>query len=459
MSHVDAAWLRMDRPTNLMIIHALLQLEAPPDWGRVRAAFRERIFDAFPRFTQRPRASGPMRGPSWQDDSEFDADAHFHHVALPAPGDRGALEELVGELASQPLAHDRPLWEAYLIDGYGDGAAILVRIHHAVADGIALGRVMLRLVDGADGPAPADGAPEPTERAPWLGGVPAAARVGTAVATEAARGTLAAVAAARPAPLVDAAARVGRDAGALAKLLRPGGERYTALKPEPRIARRVAWSDPVDLWRVKAVGRAFGVTVNDVLVAAVAGALHRRLAANGGDPEDVHALVPFNLRPLAEPVPRELGNRFGLVLLALPSAEPDPLERLLEVRRRMAAIKRTDEGAISYGILEAMGLLPVALERLLIDYFTTKGSLVLTNVPGPRRPMRLAGVRVDGVLIWAPCSGSVEMSVSLFTYAGKATIGFLVDAALDERPQALAEAFRGELLAYGRLARRLAAVR
>jgi WS/DGAT/MGAT family acyltransferase len=442
MSPADAAWLRMDRPTNLMVIHGLLWLDASPQWSVVKAAFRERLFDVFPRFTQRPRQH-PIRGAAWEDAPDFDADAHFHHVALPAPGDRSALETLVGELASQPIAPDRPLWEAYLIDGYGDGAAILVRIHHAVADGIALGRVMLRLTDGAAVPnlvastAPRDGRSR----------LRATARVGAAAAATGARAALAV--ARDPAAVGPAAARARRDAGALAKLVLPGAETSNALKGRPRIARRVAWSAPVDLWRVKAVGREYDATVNDVLVAAVAGALRRRVAARA---DDVHALVPFNLRPLDEPVPRDLGNRFGLVLLRLPLATDDPLERLLEVRARMAEIKATDEGLLSYGILETMGLLPVRLERLLIDYFTGKASLVLTNVPGPRRRVSLAGVPVDGVLVWAPCSGSLEMSVSVFSYAGKVTVGFLVDAALDDRPQALADAFRAELLAYGRLA-------
>ena len=143
--------------------------------------------------------------------------------------------------------------------------------------------------------------------------------------------------------------------------------------------------------------------------------------------------------------------------LGLPLRADGRLERLHAVQRQMAHIKHSDEGAISYGILQAMGFAPAPLERPLVDYFTGKASLVLTNVPGPPRRVRLAGVPVGGVLVWAPCSGSIEMSVSLFSYAGKVTVGFLVDAALDPEPQALADVFRDELRAYVRLARRAAA--
>ena len=118
----------------------------------------------------------------------------------------------------------------------------------------------------------------------------------------------------------------------------------------------------------------------------------------------------------------------------------------------MDAIKDSHEGAFAYGILGLMGRTPVQLEARLIDFFTAKGSMVLTNVPGPRRRLSLAGTPLAGVLVWAPCSGSVGMSVSVFSYAGKVTVGFLTDAGLVPDPQALADAFRDELLALARAA-------
>jgi hypothetical protein len=166
----------------------------------------------------------------------------------------------------------------------------------------------------------------------------------------------------------------------------------------------------------------------------------------------VHALVPFNLRPLDQPLPRELGNRFGLVLLGLPVGIEEPVARLAEVKRRMDAIKASHEGALAFGILGLIGRTPVQLEERLIDFFSAKGSMVLTNVPGPRRRLSLAGTPLGGVLVWAPCSGSVGMSVSVFSYAGDVTVGFLADAGLVPEPQLLANGFRRELLAMARAA-------
>lgn len=417
MSHADAAWLRMDRPTNLMVINALLRFGEPPDWDAVRDVVMERIVGRFPTFRHVARTS--VTGAHWQEDPNFDPEAHVHRVALPAPHDEAALRELVGSLAAMPLDHDRPLWEAYLIEDVGEGAAMLLRTHHAIADGVALARVLLSAADGGDDDGPGFG-----ERNGHT------------------RSTASQVAGAALHPR-RFAGRALTDAGALAKLIAPRFESSDALKAPPHVARHVAWSRPLELWRVKHTARAFRVTVNDVLVSAVAGALRKRL----GTTEPLHALVPFNLRALDGPLPAGLGNRFGLVLLELPVDVDDRVDRLREAARRMDAIKASHEGAIAYGILDVLGRAPAGVESLMIDYFSAKASMVLTNVIGPGAKVTLAGAPVDAVLVWAPCSGSMQMSVSLFSYGGKVTVGFLVDPGVIDDPQRLADDFRAELLA------------
>jgi WS/DGAT/MGAT family acyltransferase len=440
MSTADAAWLRMDRPTNLMIVNSVLWFDEPVDWERCRAVFLDRIVARFDRFRQRATDGLPLAPPHWEDDPSFDPALHFHHVALPAPHDRAALQDFIGDRIATPLDHSRPLWEVYLIDDFGSGCAILVRIHHSIADGIALARVMLTLTDGGE---PGAGIAEAGGNGSRLAGLGSLARAALHEGIE----TLT-----HPEHARTLAAGAAGDAQTLAKLLLPGADPQTAIKGEQSVAHRVAWSAPVPLWRVKRAGRAHGATVNDVLVAAVTAAVGRHLRDQGDEVDEVHALVPFNLRPLDRPLPRELGNRFGLVLLGLPVGVDDAPGRLAEVKRRMDAIKDSHEGALAYGILGLMGRTPAQLEARLIDFFTAKGSMVLTNVPGPRHHLSLAGTPLAGVLVWAPCSGSVGMSVSVFSYAGKVTVGFLTDAGLVPDPQALADAFRDELLALARAA-------
>lgn len=253
-----------------------------------------------------------------------------------------------------------------------------------------------------------------------------------------------------PRRLASLAGEAVADARALAKLLLASSDPQTAIHGELGPVERVAWSEPFELAQIKAIAHAHAhahdATVNDVLVAAVAGTLARYLGERDA-PDEIHAMVPLNLRPLDKPLPPELGNQFGLVLLALPIAIVEPDERVRAIHERMAAIKRSREGAVSYGILGAIGVTPPAVEDRLIDLFSAKASLVLTNVPGPREPVHVTGVRVGGVLVWAPCEGAVSMSVSIFSYAGDVSVGFLVDAGLVPDPEALVAGLGEELAA------------
>ena len=450
MPPADAAWLHMDRPTNPMVVNSLIWFDEPLDWDLVRGVISSRIVDRFPRF--RRRVGDPLgRPPRFEDDAEFDLEQHLHRRALPAPGDQAALQELVGDLITPPLDPTRPLWHAYLIEGYGDGCAILFRIHHCIADGIALARVMLSLTDSHPdaGIAP----PPQTRRAgrlPGAAAVSAARKVAGAVAHEGLE-TLA-----HPSHAAELAGTATQDAATLAKLLASPADTQTVLREPLHGTRRAAWSTPFPLDRIRSAGHRADATINDVLIAAVTGALRAELGRHGDVPDDVHIMVPFNLRPLDGELPRELGNDFALILLSLPVGIEDRGERLREVKMRMDAIKNSHEGPISYGILSAIGATPPAVEDRLIGFFTQKASAVVTNVPGPREQVYFAGVPVEGVLVWAPCSGSIGMTVSIFSYMGEVTVGFMTDTGLVPDPDPLVDAFNAELRGLCRGTRRRA---
>ena len=438
MRHADAAWLHMDRPSNLMIINSALWFDEPVPEERLRAVVQERLVDRYPRFRQ--RVVEGLTGPHWEDDDEFSLDLHIHHLALPAPGDRETLQRVIGDLMAQPLDRSRPLWSLHLFDGYGDGCAISVRMHHAIADGIALARVMLGLTDHAPdaGVEETVDAPRARARLPLEGTVRDAAHLTRVVAHEATESLL------HPSHLADLTRAGAADARSLTGLLLSPTESKHPLHRELGVGQRVAWSEPLALADVKAAGRRHSATINDVLVAAVAGAVRRHLEAEGVEPCQVHAMVPFNLRPLDQPLPRDLGNRFGLVILDLPVEVADPVERLRAASERMLAIKNSRDGAVSYGVLGVIGRTPSAVESRIIDIFSAKATMVLTNVPGPRAPVYLAGVEVKGVLVWAPASGAVGMSVSIFSYDGNVMVGFMVNGRLVEDPGVLVRAFEAE---------------
>jgi diacylglycerol O-acyltransferase / wax synthase len=431
MSRADAAWFSMDQPANPMVINAVLWLDAPIDPGRLRDVLRERIVERFPRFRQRVVESGPVRPltpPRWEDDPGFDMDLHVHHLGLPGDGDRAALQTVIGDLMATPLDPDKPLWHVYLFDGYGEGCGVLVRIHHCIADGIALARLMMTITDGgatlATAPDPAPAAPAP------LAALTAPLKAARA-AVEVARRPL----------------EVFEHADALARLTLAPRDGRSVLKGDLGKVQRVAWSDPFPLADVKRIGRREGATVNDVLVGVASGALGRYLRDRGQTVRGVRAMVPFNLRALDEPLPRDLGNRFGLVLLPLPVDVEDPHERIAAVRERMQEIKGSREPAVAYGVLGAVGSAPNAVEKRLIDFFGTKTSLVMTNVPGPRERVTLAGAPVRGVLVWAPASGGIGTSMSIFSYAGEVTLGLMTHAAQVPDPDRIVDAFAAELRA------------
>jgi diacylglycerol O-acyltransferase / wax synthase len=435
LSNADASWLQMDRPKNPMVINAVLLLDEPVALEAIAEVCRSRLVGPYPRFRQRVADGAlPLQTPSWVDDSSFELGRHLHHIALPAPGDVAALRDIVADLTTAPLDHSKPLWDTYLIDSVGPGCALMMRMHHCIADGIALVRVLISLTD----PTSPDGSADPGFGVPTAqsGRLARAYATANTLAHEGIETFL------HPRHLASA---IGRDAQTLAKLALSPPDAATPLRGRLSGRRRVAWSQPIALDEVKHLAHARQATVNDVLLAAVSGALRRYLKAHDSPAVELHAIVPFNLRPLDEPIPRDLGNCFGLVLLTLPVDVASPQARLLEVNRRMDAIKHSREGPLSYAILGAVARSGAQLESPLIDLYSAKGSAVMTNIPGPREPVSMAGVPVRTVLVWAPTSGSVGISVSIFSYRSQVTIGLMVDAALVPEPQEIIDELGPEL--------------
>jgi hypothetical protein len=188
-----------------------------------------------------------------------------------------------------------------------------------------------------------------------------------------------------------------------------------------------------------------GVTVNDVLVAALAGALTKYFEDHEGRRIDIPAMVPVDVRPPDEPLPPELGNRFALVLLILPSGLGTPFTRLAETKRRMDAIKHSPEALLTFGLIRVIGTAGPDVGRLLVDFFANKASGVITNVRGPAETRYVVGARVTRLLGWVPESGNQTLGTCIFTYDGNVHVGFKVDAERVPDPESLLDAFMDEL--------------
>jgi diacylglycerol O-acyltransferase / wax synthase len=450
LSRIDTAWLRMEDPTNLMMVTGLLVFDQPLDFARLRQTIEQRLL-CFDRFHQQVvDADGT---PHWRDDPHFTINAHLHRIALPAPHDQAALQDLVSTLMSTPLDLTKSPWQFHLIEQYGAGCVLLTRLHHCIADGIALMGVLLSLTDATAEPQPAhDTAPARNSRTPYAG--PIAAANATVRAAEKLLGQ-AIETLLEPARLADAAQFGASSAVALSRLLLMSPEPQTLFKGDLGVSKRAAWSAPIALDDVKAIGRAAGGTVNDVLLAAVTGALRRYLLGRGElvDGLEVRAAVPVNLRAPNEPP--TLGNRFGLVFLSLPIGADDPLDRLSDLKQRMEAIKGSPEALVTFGVLQAMGLMTSQLQDAGVALFGSKATAVMTNVPGPRETIYLAGAPVRELMFWVPQSGRLGLGVSIISYAGQVWLGVATDVGLVPDPDTIIGAFHDEFEMMGRLVPRI----
>lgn len=452
LSHVDAAWLSMEDPTNLMMVNGILMFKDAVDFDDFVEVIRHRWlrFDRFQQHVVYPRIRRPLAGPRWELDPHFDINAHIHRVALPAPGDYAALQNLISDLASTPLDYSKPLWQCHFIEGYEEGTVIMSRLHHAIADGIALMYVLLSMADiTPEMSLTHEDAPEETERkrrgSRWglLGSL--AKRTGTAVSTtRAITGKLAHETYESITNLSHAAdlALQGTDLSlAAGRLVLRSPDPKTILKGKLGVSKRVAWSQGVSLADVKAIKNICGGTVNDVLVAALTGGLRRYMIAQGADVEGLsfRAAMPVNIRPPEKM--EELGNEFGIVYPTLPVGVADPLKRLNIVHERMEVIKSTPEAFVAFGILTGIGISPAEAQTRLVDVFGSKASVVMTNVPGPQLPLYIAGKELDGIMAWVPQAGRVSLGLSIISYNGKVYVGVISDEGLVANPDAVLAGF------------------
>ena len=425
MGAADAMWLHTDRPNHLMVIDGIMWTDEPLDWARLRTTIQERLVDTYPVFAQRPvEPAHPWELPAWEDDPDFVLSHHLHHAKLRKPGGEKQLRAFLEKKVSRPLDRSRPLWEAWLVDGYGEGSVLFLRLHHAMADGMALAQVMLTLTDPSS-----DGHDQPDLVSRRPAGVSLTSR-----ATSLLRGVISLPVG--PTTLF----KVAEVTKKLVLDVLP----QTLLSQEPGVEKLLAWSQPHPLPDIKAIGAHTGSTVNDVLMAALSGALARYLESFDETVDHLTTMVPVNIRPPDQPLPRELGNKFALVLLHLPTARLSVVQRLEEVHRRMDQIKHSPEVFITSAVAEGIGYLH-AIDKPLVDFFAGKAIGVTTNVMGPTEPRYLAGVEVKGVLGWVPGSGGQTLGVCILSYADTVRIGFKVDAASVPAPEQLIAFFELEL--------------
>ena len=351
-----------------------------------------------------------------------------------------------------------------VVEDYDDhgvrGSAVIVRIHHCIADGISLAGVMYSLADEtAD--APEEGIePEAMRRArlrrtarhaahderDLLAGLvePLGEAATKALAMSGDLWSKYQDMLSHPDRVADAAKVAADITTELAALALLPADSATSFKGKPSGIKRVAWSEPMPLTDVKAVCKVLGVSVNDILLSCCAGAMGAYLRSNGETTEgvEVRGMVPVNLRARGQE--HTLGNQFGLVLLALPVGIENPFLRLYEVKRRMDELKSSYQAMISMGILGAVGFLPRSLQKQVLDIFSTKASAVMTNVPGPQQALYLAGSQMSQQMFWVLQSGDIGVGISILSYNSRVQFGLVTDRKFVPEPANIVDRFMPE---------------
>jgi WS/DGAT/MGAT family acyltransferase len=452
LSALDATFLGIEDRCSHMHIGSVGVFEAEPavsggglDMERIHRLVTT-VLDGFPRYRQRIDRVPLLDHPVWVDDASFNLHYHLRHTRLPLPGDERQLKRLTGRLMSQQLDRGKPLWESWFVEGLdANRFAVVSKVHHCMVDGIGgveMTTATLRTDAGpdprlAETPRPFVPRPVPSAGALVGGELAHRLRAGLGFVGGLARGLATPIGAARR--VLGTVEGVAEGFGAA---LRPVSPTPLGVPIGPH--RRFDWTS-MDLAAVKAVKEHLGGTLNDVVLAIVAGALRRYLAGRGVavDRIEFRVMVPVNLRGGYAGA----GNRVGSVVVRLPLDEPDARRRFLRVRHEMESIKHSHQIEAARAVEDLLDwTFTTALTRAA--RFSTESqpfNLVVTNVPGPQFPLYFLGSRLVAVYPLVPLYQRQAAGIALFSYDGRLFWG--VNADWDAVPDlhALVEAIDEEL--------------
>lgn len=393
----DVARLHMGTPRNPMVITAALVLDGPMRHEVLLGLVRERLL-AHERFRQ--RVAEPRFGlgiPRWVDEPELELAHHVPAVRLP---ENGTIEDLIGELVSTPLDRNRPLWQLVHVEGVPGGDVLVVRVQHCVADGLGLITVLAGIADGAT---------------PDLTVHPRRVRR-------------------RRLSLSGRVVRIVKALSSAGRLALTHAEPRNLLRARLGVRKEAAVSHALSLDALLHAAHVEGTTLNGLLLAAVTEALRSQLRGHGGrDDVGIHALVPMSLPPGPDP---SVGNRYASVFVPLPMALPDRESRVKRLQEDLAALRTRGAASAGSHLASAAGAATAFVERVGVGLFSRRATVMVSDVRGPVDPVRLGGVGVRDIFVWAPAPGSLPLAVSLISYAGRVRVGVLADAKVigDARP-------------------------
>ena len=409
----DAVW-QQDRATNGHIIHALMVVEGSPDIHKLRKIISERLVYGKDEKGERicPRLTQVIERHLgyyvWKEDENFSVEKQVLNWTGDYPKRSEDLEVAISEICSTPLPKALSPWQFLVVPILEENCfGLIIRVHHSVADGVALTRVFVKnLYD-----VPPQGA-EPKKFSTkqrvymWCKAI----LVGPFMA--------------------------------VTKFFSKS-DRSCIHGQELCGKKVVAWSKNVDLSLVKQVKNVAGTTVNDVMVSCLAGALHDYLkgrdSCDVAKLDDMWASVPVDIRASTNSV--KLKNKFALVFLRLPIVAKNAVDRLLATKQRMDIIKTSAEPLVTATTVQILMMLPEFISRSLIDFFSRKMSCVLSNVPGPQQTLYLGGQKIVEGIFFVPQRANIGVGLSIFSYGGGIRVGVYCDECVIPKPKEVVQGF------------------
>jgi WS/DGAT/MGAT family acyltransferase len=437
LSYLDSSFLALETRTTHMHVAAVALFEAGAlrlgdggiDIGRIRAHIGSKL-QYIPRYRQRLGYVPYNRSPVWIDDDSFNFDYHVRHTSLPRPGGDAQLRNLAGRIVSQQLDRSKPLWELWVVEGLGDDRfAIIAKIHHCMIDGISgvdLTTILLNIVPTSEIEDTPAWHPRPAPNGTQLAVAEIARTARRTIDNLGSAGELVK----EGKQLLDSfahrlsAVRSSLESGWLSPTAR------TPLNPEIGPNRRFDWTE-IPLEEVKSVKNALGGTLNDVVLATVAGAIRhfleveRNFATTG---LDFRVMAPVSVRKADHQ--GHLGNHVAMWLVNLPVGEPDPVKRLKAIAAETLHLKRSDQalGASTLVDLSRGTPLPLlSLANRLVGSAVRPFNMTVTNVPGPQFPMYLLEAKMIANFPIVPLWQQHGVGIALFSYDGRLLWGIHAD--------------------------------
>jgi len=440
LSNLDASFLALETRTTHMHVGAVAIFTSGPSVGEqgididtIRALILSRL-DLIPRYRQR-LANVPLEGsPVWVDDEHFHLDYHVRHIALPHPGSTEQLKDLAGRLMSQQLDRSKPLWELYIVEGLDDGGfALIGKIHHCMIDGVSGIDLMAVLLDFTP-------EFEISDPKPWT---PRSAPNGTELAVREMSRSISRIAAG----VLKVPSEIGVWTASWSERARAAGASLssgwltqtgkTSLNGPIGGSRSFDWIQ-LPLADIKRIKNTHGATVNDVMLAIVAGAVREYLIQIGGATDDelteteFRIMAPVSVR--AKDEAGTLGNKVAMWLLELPIAESDPAKRVRFITSETKTLKETDQALGASTLVEVSTGAPATLVSLAARLAgrARPFNMTVTNVPGPQFPLYMAGSEMRATYPLVPLWQSHGAGIAMFSVSGMIDIGINMDSDLIE---------------------------